>query len=112
VNEGTPLLYYAVYNNKYALAQLLLKYKANPLAYEEWSIFSTIHLAAHHGKLDMVKLLIEHGLDINAAPAISFNNSPLHLAIYYGHIYIINYLIQCGAAPVNPLNGEVCNFSS
>jgi len=48
--------------------------------------------AAFHGRLDVVKLLIEHGADVNAK-----GSEPLFWAAYFGHVETASLLIANGA---------------
>lgn len=62
-----------------------------------------IHYAEHRG-LAMVKLLVEHGADVNHKPG-GKRRSPLHLAASSGYIEIADYLIARGAQ-VNAVDDE------
>ena len=48
-------------------------------------------LASHNGHLDVVKYLVEHGVNIKTL------NESLHLAARNGHLNIVKYLIENGA---------------
>jgi len=46
---------------------------------------TALHLAAQFGRIEIARLLLEHGADVNAkSPAIN-NMTPLHLAVWRGH---------------------------
>lgn len=55
-----------------------------------------LHVAASHGRIEIVKYLISAGLD----PCIkggTFNAGAINRAASEGHIEIVKYLIECGA---------------
>ena len=57
---------------------------------------SPVHMAASRGGLDIVKMLLERGVDINLPRKGRFNNSmhtPLHRAIACGRDEIVAYLM-------------------
>ncbi|KAJ7336844.1 hypothetical protein DFH08DRAFT_749106, partial [Mycena albidolilacea] len=51
--------------------------------------------ASYYGHLEMVKLLVQHGADVNAVDESS--GSPLEAAAYGGHIDVVQFLIEVGA---------------
>lgn len=55
-----------------------------------------LHVAATHGKLEIVKKLIELGADINRRGAI-LGGGAINEAASDGHIEIVSYLLSCGA---------------
>lgn len=55
-----------------------------------------LHVAATHGKLEIVKKLIELGADINRRGAI-LGGGAINEAASDGHIEIVRYLLSCGA---------------
>ncbi|MHC9540406.1 MAG: ankyrin repeat domain-containing protein [Vulcanimicrobiota bacterium] len=57
---------------------------------------SDIHKAAKGGDLEAIKAIIEKGPDKINEPN-SEGLAPLHLAAFYGHVEIVNYLIDNGA---------------
>ncbi len=73
-----------------------------------------LHIAAKIGDLDAVKRLVEMGADINK-PGGTFEAGPLKLAVTYGRIDIVTYLLSIGvkfdlSEPFkNPLFGAIYN---
>ena len=71
-----------------------------------------LHIAASHGKLDIVRWLIAQGANVNAAGG-SFEGTPVHMAASKGHLEVVKYLIESDAIldvsePVrNPLFGAI-----
>lgn len=56
---------------------------------------TALHLAARHGHLEVVKLLVEEfGADINVKN--QYNNTPLSLAVHSKHGKVAEYLINAG----------------
>ena len=71
-----------------------------------------LHVAAKNGHLEIVKYLIEKGIDIDARGG-TFDASALNLAAGAGHFGIVKYLIEVGTeldvslAKRNPLFGAI-----
>lgn len=71
-----------------------------------------LHMAAKKGHLEIVKFLIEKGIDIDARGG-TFDASALNQAAGAGHLEIVEYLINAGAeldvslAKRNPLFGAI-----
>lgn len=51
-----------------------------------------LHLAVLENDIEMIKLLIHHGADVNATDAQS--NTPLHLAIKQGYLDLVPYFLR------------------
>ena len=58
--------------------------------------WTSLHLAAQEGKLETVKLLIQHGAEIEARS--NDRRTPMHLACLKGHADVVQYLIQQNAS--------------
>ena len=66
--------------------------------------WSPLHEACNHGFTEMVKLLIKHGADVNAA-ANADAETPLHDAVMNGHLNCAKLLLQAKADVNAPTNG-------
>ncbi|TYQ15989.1 UNVERIFIED_CONTAM: FOG: Ankyrin repeat [Acetivibrio alkalicellulosi] len=55
-----------------------------------------LHVAASHGKLEIIKYLVNSGLDVNIKGG-TFNAGAINRAASEGHLEIVKYLITCGA---------------
>ncbi|XP_053461432.1 ankyrin repeat domain-containing protein 27 isoform X3 [Nycticebus coucang] len=58
---------------------------------------SPLHVAALHGRADLIPLLLEHGADTDARNAS--HAVPLHLACQQGHFQVVKYLLDSNAKP-------------
>merc|ERR1719225_2367207 len=56
---------------------------------------SALHVAVYDGNLEIVKVLVQKGANINAKDDDGF--SPLHIAVYIENLKILKILIQSGA---------------
>ena len=56
---------------------------------------TALHLAAESGHLDIVKLLLDCGANVNSRG--NFDRAALHLAAESGHLDIVKLLLDCGA---------------
>ena len=88
-----PIVFDLISNKKVALLELL-HHKNIPLTYQESDGGNALHVACGaEGSLECVKFLIENNIltDINKESA-KFGDTPLTLAICYGHQDILSYL--------------------
>ncbi len=74
--DGYTPLHKACYNNNYELAQLLLKYKADPNKRTEFS-WTPLHSACKWNNAKLAALMLQHGADINARS--DGDQTPLHI---------------------------------
>ncbi|RPJ50844.1 MAG: sigma-70 family RNA polymerase sigma factor, partial [Chloroflexi bacterium] len=47
--------------------------------------FTELHFAAQFGRVEIARLLIDQGAEINAAPSLAKGQTPLHVAVRLGH---------------------------
>jgi ankyrin repeat protein len=59
-------------------------------------IGSWLHVAARHGCLELVKYLLDSGMDINSSGGSS-QSAPLNFAAGGGHLHVVDFLLQKGA---------------
>lgn len=57
---------------------------------------SAIHLISYYGEVDLIRALIERGVDINLQPE-GGGLSALHWSIYNGHVALMRFLLAHGA---------------
>jgi ankyrin repeat protein len=100
-SKCTPLHSAVLMPNIKAL-EYLLEQGADPEASAQG--FRPLHIAVRWGNAAMVKVLIAHKADVNAAqvPAV---DPPLHVAVFGGNVEIIRLLLDHGAK-VNALGGN------
>jgi ankyrin repeat protein len=55
-----------------------------------------LHVAASHGKLEIVKRLVALGANVNATGGIA-GGSPINEAASEGHLEVVKHLLSCGA---------------
>lgn len=60
--------------------------------------FDHIWRAAKEGDLDLVRVLLREGQDINEQTQ-AMKNTPLHMAAKHGHLLIVKFLLENGAHP-------------
>lgn len=75
--DGYTPLHKACYNNNFELAQLLLKYRADPNKKTEFH-WTALHSACKWNNSKMAALVLQHGADINARS--EGDQTPLHIA--------------------------------
>lgn len=64
---------------------------------------TALHEAALNGHLDLVKLLVKHGADVNIQSFEMFKDTPLIDASANGHLDVVKYLLAHGSDPT------ICN---
>lgn len=62
---------------------------------KDWRGRTLLSSACKYGNLDIVKMLISHGADVNTHDICGI--TPLMLAFIYGQFYVAEYLINHGA---------------
>lgn len=103
----------AIKNNEMELVKKLIANNEGLL--EERTVFGTwLHVAASHGKREMVDYFIECGIDVNIEGDIS-GGSPIRSASESGHLDIVEQLYRSGSSfdvssfTKNPLFGAIYN---
>ena len=92
------LLIDASYSGNIDHVKLSLKLGANVNATEEFDFNrSALYYAAEEGHLEVVKILVQNGADVNFRCLDMY--TPLLIAIKYNHFEIAEYLLQNGADP-------------
>jgi hypothetical protein len=59
---------------------------------------TALHFAAKEGSIEKMKTALDQGADINSTKC-DFNNTPLHIATWFGHKHCVKFLIDRGAKP-------------
>ena len=59
--------------------------------------FLPLHIAAHYGESDGIKVLVSRGAEIEAKTATGEKVTPLHLAAYAGHHKAVQVLVELGS---------------
>ena len=102
---GNPLLHWASRNGWYdVVKELVEKYHCDPNYQVGWMQYilggaeesTAIHFACEKGHLDIVRYLVQQGVDPQRGPA---GYTPLHVACEGGHLDIVRYLVQQGVDP-------------
>ncbi|KAJ3577140.1 hypothetical protein NPX13_g3427 [Xylaria arbuscula] len=91
-----PLSYAVRYQNK-ELASLLLRAGADVNNRSEPYEFSALQLAAKLDDFEMVRYLVEAGVDVNCPPTATLGATALQFTAIKGHLVIAKYLLDHGA---------------
>ncbi len=59
---------------------------------------TALHLSAHEGHMEVVKLLVKNGADVNLHEEF-YQLTPLHMAVWKGHTEVAEFLLDNGADP-------------
>ena len=105
VRRGLRLLHYAVFENDFECARVLIEEYSADVNVLDDAGFSPLHLAAKYGHLDLMHLLIDHGSQVNFHTLIYSSNAswrdvagePLSLCLEHNHIDCARLLIFSGA---------------
>lgn len=90
--DGDSLVNYAIKNGKPAVARMLINAEA--------SLQGTLYSAAEMGNVDLVKLLVKKGVEVNRKKKGTFSApslTPLMKAAEEGHVRVAKVLIDAGA---------------
>ncbi|KAH9413730.1 protein fem-1 homolog C [Dermatophagoides pteronyssinus] len=101
--EGTTLLLIAARHGHYHIIKYLIEHcdvdieQVGKVEFDGETVHDTPPLwcAAAAGNIDCVKLLIEHGANVNCTTYT--NSTPLRAACFDGHFEIVKYLVENGA---------------
>jgi hypothetical protein len=70
--------------------------------------WTALHLAAHYGQMEVVKVLIRAGADLNVLSKNGEANTPLMAAVAGGQVPIVRLLVKSGADPLKTdANGKL-----
>ena len=102
--RATPL-YYAVFCGFSELAEWLITTHAEDVddKYDLYLDRTPLYAASQEGHVDAVRVLLDHGADVNAQDSIDW--TPLHLASCEGHLKVVQLLLDYGAT-VNAQSGD------
>ena len=89
------LLHYCCRMNAVSVATLILnsKYTNLDICHTFLKGLSPLHVACKFGQLEMMKLLLLYGMDVNLRSEF-YLNSPLHYACFYGHVNLAKHLLS------------------
>lgn len=102
MDNGSKPLYIAATQGQIQIAKLLLRAHANPKSLNSKTLKTALDQAITNNHLEIVKLLLDAGLDINILS--SDGNTPLYLAATYNRIRIVELLLEYGADKKIPLH--------
>lgn len=93
--DRTEAFCLAVKDRQFAMCEMFFKYDDKVcLRYDDIGYFP-IHYAAEYGYVEMIKLLLDHGADINAQN--DSEGTVLHIATSEGFSDVVTYLVRGGA---------------
>ena len=62
---------------------------------DDWRGSTPLHLAAYNGHIEIARLLLQNGAEVNAKS--NYGRTPLHCSAYRGHVDILHLLVENGA---------------
>jgi hypothetical protein len=84
----------------YLEAKRLLEVVGVPVDEEDANQTTALHLASANGKLNLVRLLLKHGADVNhRSERLGIVNTPLQIASLTGMVGVVKLLLSHGADP-------------
>ena len=94
--QGFTPLVWAAREGFAEIVAFLLDKGADPNHNDEWMKANAGHKAAFWGRASVMRLLVQHKLDINARGGYN-GYTPLHDAVARGHIDVVKVLLESGA---------------
>lgn len=93
--EGHTPLAMSFISKQRAATQVLIRRGADVNTHAA-DYITPLHFAAHQGDIEIVKMLVSYGAQIDA---VITNNgyTPLHWAVIQGHANVVEFLVQSGA---------------
>lgn len=104
-DHRSTTLYFAVCNSNIDAATMLLEAGANP----NLDIFNPLLVAVRKSCIDMVKLLVNHGANVNSVLPTHPTDFPAALIFCMNHLPMVKYLMDNGC---DALSCFKCDFSS
>ena len=92
---GLSPVHYAIKNNHIDVAKIMLEQEANVDINETMGGYTSLHIAAEIGYLELVNFLVKNEANVNARN--DKEGIPLHTAALNGHLEVVQALILKGA---------------
>ena len=103
--KGLFPLWVACAENDTAILKLLIKFKADVNQKTDGEYPNGgLHFAAQEGFLDIIKILIENGANVNSLGVV--NHSAIRVACRNGHLDVVKYLLEHGAVLDDKLGND------
>lgn len=96
--KGMTPLGFAITYRQTELAKLFIKHGASIFT-KNHDDFSNLHIAANNGDVEMIKILLDMGMDINAVAGPKFGITPLNAAVNEMKMNAVKVLLERGADP-------------
>ena len=91
----SPLLY-AIYHGQIQIAETLVMNGAK-VDKRDKNGETPIHWATTYNQKEIIKILVDHGADVDIANEDFDKDSPIHSAVFANKKEVVNILIKCGA---------------
>ncbi|XP_062519809.1 poly [ADP-ribose] polymerase tankyrase-1-like isoform X2 [Corticium candelabrum] len=104
-DSSSTALFYAARKDLTDVVEVLLQFKADPNIAGQDGLYP-FHVAAQHGCVDILQLLVDAGVDVNIRTQFD-KRTPLYVAAACGQTDSIIFLLKHNATPLLPaLNGS------
>jgi ankyrin repeat protein len=100
-------LHHAIFGENQNIVALFLKNNASIEAYNDTDGMNALHIAVAHNEIEMAKLILDKGADVNVLSKGHKKATPLHYAVVCGNIEMASLLIAHGAQVSKPGYKEV-----